>query len=195
MRKIAICMAGLLAFLGLLAFPTAVAAAPQLRVTPAEGPNGTTFVLTGTGFEANATYLLRLTFQDGRDVQLSDPSVQSDESGIILESFTFGSALPAGTYPARITTQAGQEVASTTFRLTGSTGAPAPAQITVTPSEGPNETIFILTGTGFEANATYTLRIFFQDGREVTGANPNTTTTRQAAQLRGGGYTAARGGA
>src|SRR3954453_5942870 len=91
MRKVALRVAGLLLLVGLLALPaTALAAAPQITITPQEGPNSTLFVVTGVGFTPNTTYYIRIVSADGNTtINFDDPSTTSDNDGVILSGFSF----------------------------------------------------------------------------------------------------------
>jgi len=174
MRKVALRVAGLLLLLGLLASPASALAAPEITITPQQGPNSTLFVVTGVGFAPSTTYYLRIVSKDGSTtIDFDDPSVQSDSDGIILSGFSFGSAVAAGDYVASITTTAtgGQVVASTNFSLSGPSGAPAGPNIVITPSKGPAGDLFILTGTGFTPNTTYTLRVQSEDRQTTISFN------------------------
>ncbi len=162
-RTVALRFAGLTLLLDFLAFtPVAALAAPQITITPRQGPNSTLFVVTGVGFNANTTYYLRIVSQNGQtQINFDDASTQSDADGVLLAGFSFGDAVPAGSYVASIATAetGGTVVASTNFSLSGASGAPSGPDIVITPSQGRGGDTFILTGTGFAPNTTYTLRV------------------------------------
>ena len=142
----------------------------QIAITPRQGPNETLFILTGTGFAPNTTYFLRIASQDGqRQIPFDDPSTESDEDGIVLAGFDFGSAVPAGGYTASVATarDGGTTVASTNFNLSGPGGAAAGPALSVTPSQAKGGALLVLTGTGFAPNTTYTLRVQSED-RKLT---------------------------
>jgi hypothetical protein len=167
-------VAGLLLLLGVLVGPASALAAPQITITPRQGPNSTLFVVTGVGFTANTTYYLRIVSQDGKtEINFDDASTQSDADGVLLAGFSFGSAVAAGNYVANIATTAtgGTTLASTTFTLSGANGAPAGPDVVVTPSQGRGGDTFILTGTGFAPNATFSLRVQTEDRQTTISFN------------------------
>ena len=66
------------------------------------------------------------------------------------------------------------------------TVAAATPQITITPTQGPNGTAFVLTGAGFTANTTYYLRIAAQDGSgNINIPDPSVKSTADGFLLRG----------
>jgi hypothetical protein len=152
----------------------------RLSVTPDQGPNGTHFVVTGTGFAPDTTYYLQVARGDGSDpLNFSDPALKSNIAGIFSRSFQFGPNAPQGTYVARIASAptGGTIFASANFTLTGPNGQPTGPRLSVTPpEEQPNSRIFVATSTGLTPNAGYTLRVQTED-RQTTVAldNPNGT--------------------
>lgn len=148
--------------LGLLALPATALAAPQISITPKQGPNSTLFLVTGVGFTPSTTYYLQVVPQGGgTPIAFNDASATSDTEGVIVAGFSFGSAVAAGSYVASITTTAsgGPIVASVGFTLTGPNGPKPGPDIVVTPAQGASGDTFVLTGTGFAPSTTYTLRL------------------------------------
>jgi len=134
----------------------------QLTISPQQGPNSTLFVLTGTGFAPNTSYFLQITNRDnGARIKFDNAAVKSNANGIISGGFSFGGNVPAGSYAANIATAAdgGTILATTNFTLTGATSAKPGPNIVVTPPQGQAGGRLVLTGTGFTAKTTYTLRI------------------------------------
>jgi hypothetical protein len=74
----------------------------------------------------------------------------------------YPNGIPGGPSPS----PSGSPSASPSASPSGSPSAsPLPgARLSVTPNQGPNSTLFIVTGTGFAANTTYYLQIAKQDG-------------------------------
>ena len=110
----------------------------QITITPRQGPNETLFVVTGVGFTKNATYYLRIASHDGsRQITFDDPSMASDEDGVVLAGFSFGGSVPAGGYVANAATAltGGSVVASVPFNLTGAGAPQAGPALSVTPSQ------------------------------------------------------------
>jgi hypothetical protein len=162
MRTLILRFAGVRFLLGMLVLPTAAFAAPQLTITPQQGPSGALFVLTGVGFAPSTTYYLRVAAQDGtRMVEFDEPTIESADDGVILGDFRVDSTAPAGNYLASIATAAsdGEVVASIAFAITGMGGVTPAPQIAITPSQASSDELFLLTGTGFAPGEAYTLRI------------------------------------
>jgi len=137
-------------------------AGAQLTISPQQGPNATLFVLTGTGFAPNTTYYLQIISRDnGARIKFDNAAAKSDANGIISGGFSFGGNVPAGSYAANIATAAegGTILATINFTLTGATGTKPGPNIIITPPQGQAGGRFVLTGTGFAAKTTYTLRI------------------------------------
>jgi hypothetical protein len=153
-------LVGLLGLLvGFLALPTVALAAPQITITPKQGPTSTLFLVSGVGFAPSTTYYLRVAPQGGgTPIAFDDASATSDADGEIITGFSFGGGVPAGPYVASITTalNGGTVLATVNFTLGGAKPGP---DIAITPAQGKGGDTFILTGTGFAANTTYTLRL------------------------------------
>ncbi len=160
MRTRALRLAGFFGLvLGLLALPGLALAAPQITITPKQGPNSTLFLVSGVGFAPSTTYYLQVAPQGGgTPIAFDDASAKSDADGVLIAGFSFGSSVPAGPYTASITSalNGGTTLASTNFTLGGAKSGP---DIAITPAQGKGGDTFILTGTGFAANTTYILRL------------------------------------
>jgi len=172
MRTRALRLAGLFGLLlGLLALPTVALAAPQITITPKQGPTSTLFLVSGVGFAPSTTYYLRVAPQGGgTPVAFDDASATSDADGVIIAGFSFGGGVPAGPYTASITStlNGGTVLASTNFTLGGAKSGP---DIAITPAQGKGGDTFILTGTGFAANTTYTLRLQSENRQTTIALN------------------------
>ena len=149
-RAISAILAGLLA-LFLLAPPAA--AAPAITVTPAAGPGGTTFTLTGTGFPASAALTLFLEDVFGRRVQGIEVPLQADPSG----GFTLRQPTLPNTFPDRYSVviaarAGGEELARGTVTITSPNGE----VLAVGPTSGPAGARFTVTGTNLSPGATVT---------------------------------------
>lgn len=197
MRTMRIRCAGVVILLGLLSLPTVVSAAPQITISPQQGPNGALFVLTGVGFAPSTTHYLRVAAQDGtRTIAFDDPMVESAGDGVIYADFRFGDAVPAGTYVATIATAAtgGGIVASATFAITGIGGDIPGPHIAITPAQAGSDDLFLLTGTGFAPGSSYTLRIQ-SENRQATVplTDPGLRADPDGVVLAGFALDAARG--
>lgn len=172
MRTRALRLAGLFGLLlGLLALPAVALAAPQITITPKQGPTSTLFLVSGVGFAPSTTYYLRVAPQGGgTPVAFDDASATSDADGVIIAGFSFGGGVPAGPYTASITStlNGGTVLASTNFTLGGAKSGP---DIAITPAQGKGGDTFILTGTGFAANTTYTLRLQSENRQTTIALN------------------------
>lgn len=126
MRATPIRLAGLLLFLALLAMPTAVSAQASITISPAAGPSGTTFVVTGTGFSPNTTYTVQVI--GGADtVLLDDDQTTAAASGNFTDNIRL-TDLRTGQYTIRYLDSRGAVVASGTITITGEgTGGTTPA--------------------------------------------------------------------
>ncbi len=154
----------------------------QLTISPQQGPNATLFILTGTGFAPNTTYYLQIINRDnGAKIKFDNAVAKSNSGGIITGGFSFGGNVAAGPYTANIATAAdgGTILATTNFTLTGATGAKPGANIVVTPPQGAVGGRFVITGTGFTAKTTYTLRIQTEN-RQTTINFDNTDVASDA---------------
>ena len=172
MRTRAVRLAGLFGLLlGLLVLPSVVLAAPQITITPKQGPNSTLFLVSGVGFAPSTTYYLRVAPQgSGTPIAFDDASAKSDADGVLIAGFSFGSSVPAGPYVASITSalSGGTVLATVNFTLGGAKAGP---DIGITPAQGKGGDTFVLTGTGFAANATYTLRLQSEDRKATIALN------------------------
>ena len=151
----------------------------QLTISPPQGPNGTLFVLAGTGFAPNTGYFLQIINRDtNTPITFDHAAAKSDANGIIRAGFSFDNDVPAGSYAANIATavKGGTILATTNFTITGVTGVKAGPNIVVTPPQGVAGGRFVITGTGFIAKTTYSLRIQTEN-RKVTVINPTDVTT------------------
>ncbi len=172
MRTRAVRLAGLFGLLlGLLVLPSVVLAAPQITITPKQGPNSTLFLVSGVGFAPSTTYYLRVAPQgSGTPIAFDDASAKSDADGVLIAGFSFGSSVPAGPYVASITSalSGGTVLATVNFTLGGAKAGP---DIAITPAQGKGGDTFVLTGTGFAANTTYTLRLQSEDRKATIALN------------------------
>ena len=178
MRTRALRMAGFCGLLlGLLALPGLALAAPQLAITPKQGPNSTLFLVSGVGFAPSTTYYVRVAPQGGgTPIPFDDASARSDADGILVAGFSFGSTVAAGPYTASIASalNGGTTLASVNFTLGGAKPGP---DIAITPARAMGGDTFILTGTGFAAQATYTLRLQSEDRKTTIPLNRSDLTS------------------
>ncbi len=151
----------------------------QLTISPQQGPNSTLFVVTGSGFAPNTTYYLQVINRDsGARIPFDKATTKSNANGLLADAFSFGSNVPAGPYAANIATTAesGTILATANFTLTGANGAKPGPHLVVTPPQGQAGGRFVITGTGFAAKTTYTLRIQTEN-RQITVVNSTDVIT------------------
>ena len=150
-RTIFAILAGLLALFLLVS--ASVVAAPAITVTPAAGPGGTTFTLTGTAFPASAALTLFLEDVFGRRVQGIEVPIQADASG----GFTLRQPTLPNTFPDRYSVviaarAGGEELARGTVTITSPNGE----VLAIAPTSGPAGARFTVTGTNLPPGATVT---------------------------------------
>lgn len=132
---------GLLAVLSLaltmLAVPAPVLAAPAITIEPLEGPVGTEFRITGTGFEPNQALIIAL-FADTQPPRLLEGTTARFDAeadgtfGLILRSGV--ASLEPGRYLAVVTnSDASQVLASAAFTISGGGAQPTPGTPVPTP--------------------------------------------------------------
>lgn len=80
MRVTIVRLAGLLGLLALLLLPVTALASPALTVSPGAGPAGTTFQISGTGFEANSAPILFAEDAGGNNAVYTQPKIGPDGS-------------------------------------------------------------------------------------------------------------------
>lgn len=197
MRARALRVVGFLCLvLGLLALPAAALAAPQISITPKQGPNSTLFLVTGVGFTPSTTYYLQVAPQGGgTPIKFDDASAKSDADGVIVGGFSFGGGVAAGNYVASINTAAsgGTALASVAFTLTGTSGAKPGPDIVITPAQGASGSTFVLTGTGFAPSTTYTLRLQTENRQTTIALNKSDVSSEADGTILAGFGLAAGG--
>ena len=152
MQKMTIGITSLLLFLGLLAAPAAVLAAPAITITPTATPPGGKVTITGSGFAANAA--LTLLAEQGPGQRFPIDNVQAGADGAFRYTLTVPGGAPPGTVTIIVaSTPDMTELARGTFTVTNEPSV-APEQVRITPTSGPAGTQFVFTGTGFPAGAT-----------------------------------------
>ena len=164
----------LLAAVALLTL-AAPALAAGLSVQPSSGGYGTTFVLSGTGFNAGESVSIAVTAPNGSTV--GSGTLTADSSGTVHYSTTVPSSAPAGKYTvvAQGKKSGGKYSASFTVttspsgtsKLTTSTSTSA-AGMSVTPTSGGAGTSFVLTAAGFNPRETVSILIVNSSGTTVS---------------------------
>ena len=129
MRGASIRIAGFLALLALLVVPASAVAAPAITVSPASGPPGTSFVVTGTGFTPGSTVLFGAVDQATEPVAAELLQVAADGT---FQTAIDSTGFALGEYTVVVGTSDGSTLlASGTFTVTaggtggGGTGGPA----------------------------------------------------------------------
>ncbi|MDP9373781.1 MAG: hypothetical protein M3Q65_15270, partial [Chloroflexota bacterium] len=136
MRSLTIQLAGFALLLAFLAVPAAASGAPAVTISPDAGVPGTTFVLTGTGFAAGTTVLVRTFDARTELLELSTVQVRAD-GGVQASIATAG--YPAGTYTVIVATAEPVEfLARGTFTITGGTGGAVPTASVAGPTAPPS---------------------------------------------------------
>ena len=134
------------------------ALAQSITISPTEGPVGTAVSISGSGFTANAAFTTYFAY--GTTYQVSVDSGIVSSGGTISSSFNVPS-VPIGTYTIRVQTSTANDVIS--FRV-----IPA-INLNVSSVIVGNQVA--ITGTGFRANRTVTLR--FDNNQLVTTSTNN----------------------
>jgi len=143
---------------------------PSVSVSPTIGPQGTTFQEPGTGFTPNSTATMHFTRPGLGETTLA---VGTDGNGAYNNSWLCD-ACPVGTYQYwAVDDTSGKASNTVTFTVTNAVDP----QVSVSPSTGPQGTIFQEPGTGFTPNSTATLHFKHPDGTEADTVVKNTEST------------------
>ena len=143
--------------------------APAVTVTPAAGPPGTVFTISGTGFETNTAYTVQSVDAAGNRTA-DDLSVTTRADGTFEATLTTVAGSTPGVRTVRVV-RGGTVVATATFTVSGGAAA-----LFVTPSSGPPGTDFQVRGTGLTPNTAYVLQVADATGAKT--ANDLSVTTR-----------------
>ena len=128
---------------------------PTITVSPAKGPSGSTFTVTGAGFSlssgATVTFNSVLQTPGGcTDGSFSGTTITTDASGDFVCTFTVPT-VSAGSYPVE-----GEDTATSTTTAMQSFLV-TPQVVTVSPGQGPTGSSVTLTGTGFTVSNSVTV--------------------------------------
>jgi hypothetical protein len=109
---------------------------PDIVITPPQGQAGGHFVITGTGFAAKTTYMLRIQTENRQFTVINPTDVTTDADGVLLIPFTPPATAAPGVYIVEIINKGSnpQVITGATFTLTAA-GASAPAPSTPTGSD------------------------------------------------------------
>lgn len=168
---------------GAKAFVYVLASAPVLsNITPNSGTPGSSFVLTGSGFSAEAKYN-QIFFLQGEHRVPVDPSkvkVISTPNGVTGLSGVVPGLKPGAAEVVVVRYQEGAVSDASNKLAFTVTDTPAPVLSSITPKEGKPGTPFTLTGTGFNLDAKFN-GVFFKQGDHVFPVDPTTIKVAVAA--------------
>lgn len=139
-----------------LLFQAAPVLAAGINVSPSSGGFGTTFTLTGDGFNSGEKVSLSVIAPNGSSV--SSGTLTADSHGRIQFSAKIPSGSPTGTYSVNAQGQSSHHQYSASFTVTGASGSTgtttspglAPAGMAVTPSSGGYSTVFTISAGGLQ---------------------------------------------
>ena len=143
--------------------------APAVTVTPAAGPPGTVFTITGTGLEPNTAYTIQSVDAAGTRTA-DDLSVTTRADGGFQATLTTVAASTPGVRTVRVAAAGGTVVATATYTVSGGAAA-----LFVTPSSGPPGTDFQVRGSGLTPNTAFTLQVVDATGAKTANDLPVTT--------------------
>jgi len=128
----------------------------QVSVSPSSGPRGTIFSEPGTGFTPNSSVTLHFNTPDGP----STDSETTNSTGSYSHNWTCD-ACPVGSYQYYTVDDTTATQSNTvSFEVTAS----ITPTVSVSPTSGPQGTIFSQPGSGFTSNSTVTLHFNSPDG-------------------------------
>ena len=125
MLKTTMRFAGLLVLLGLLLVPTtALAQQTRIAVSPAAGPVGTQFTITGTGFAPNTAFFVEVR-RVGTNTATGSRTVTTNATGSFTLTYdSEGDAPDTYRVSATLVGGTGQATATATFEVTFTSGQP-----------------------------------------------------------------------
>ncbi len=139
----------------------------EIFITPAEGPNGTTYHVEVRGLEPDSTITLVVSY-DGTAVFSNTYTANAE--GIAVAELVSEASDPAGTYT--VDAVLGDEViASGAFAITDG-GGPSAVQMTITPDSGPVGTRHVVEITGLQPDSTVRLNVTFEGRVLFSGDYP-----------------------
>ncbi len=133
---------------------------PDIAINPTSGAVGVTVTLTGDGFDASST--ITISF-DG----VSQTTTTSDTYGTLTSKTFTVPAASRGSHTVRAQ-DTGGNYATATFTVS--------ASITIDPTSGPSGITLTVTGSGFGASQTITIKY----NNVAVTTNPSTVTTNSA---------------
>lgn len=139
---------------------------PMIQIMPGMGSQGTEFLMSGSGFYPYGSITIIDRRPDGSMPQL--PSAVADINGNLSYPLRSSSSTLLGIFTLSAlddtTSRASNQATITITSLTGTSGP----LISITPSQGPRGTTFVINGTGFSINAWVTISNLKPDGSYVT---------------------------
>ena len=158
-------------------------AAPTLTsIAPNQGAPGTTFTLTGTGFDSEARHN-GVFFKQGDYVVQLDPNKLKVTGTTSIEGAV--PALRAGAAEVYVVIyQEGVLSVPSNHLAFTVTAPPAPVLNSITPNNGAPKSTFTITGTGFNPEARRN-NIYFKQGDRLALVNPDSLKLTSANTLQG----------
>ncbi len=132
---------------------------PDITINPTSGAVGDTIVVTGDGFDASST--VTISFEG-----ISQTTTTSDTNGTLTSKTFTVPAASRGIHTVRAQ-DTGGNYATATFTVS--------AKITLNPTSGPSGATVTVTGSGFGASQTITIR--YNNVAVVTTPSPLTTNS------------------
>lgn len=129
----------------------------EIFITPAEGPNGTTYHVEVRGLQADTEITLVVSY-DGAAVFSN--TYTANVEGIAVVELVSETSDPAGTYTVNAVLR-GEIIASGAFTITDG-GVPSGVQMTITPASGPVGTRHVVEITGLQPDSTVRLNVTFE---------------------------------
>jgi phosphotransferase system IIA component len=158
-------------------------AAPTLSsISPDHVAPGTTFTLTGTGFDSDARHN-GVFFKQGDYVVQLDPDKLKLTSATTIQGTVPG--LKAGAAEVYVVIYQEGVLSAPSNHLALTVTAPsAPVLSSISPSEGLPKSTFTITGTGFNAEARRN-GIYFKQGDRLAAVDPDSVKLTSATMLQG----------
>lgn len=141
---------------------------PSVSVTPASGPQGTTFQEPGVGFTPNGAVTLH--FKQPNGTEAATVPVTAGATGAFSHAFTSSASTMTGTWSYwAVDGATGASTPTVAFTITG--GMSVNPQVSVSPSSGAQGTTFQEPGTGFTPGGPVTLHFKQPNGSETPVAS------------------------
>lgn len=140
---------------------------PMLTLTPNSGARGTLFTLHGSGFTPSGRVGILDRRPDGTMPQL--PETLADGSGNVVYSLQSSSSTLIGTFTIwgidLTTVKSSNQVP---LIISASQGQSSSPSISMSPTQGPRGTVFLVNGSGFTTWLYHSLKVVRPDGSSIS---------------------------